>query len=106
MTCLRADSETSNNRSDDFRKLIEAIYKIQSIINYNENFDVCDCNIAIKDIIEYIKHLVRDVQQSKAKSYALDKVDNNSAFGCATLVKKSSLLKIVKARRNILVRKV
>ena len=80
MTCLRADSETSNNRSDDFRKLIEAIYKIQSIINYNENFDVCDCNIAIKDIIEYIKHLVRDVQQSKAKSYAFDKVDKNSAF--------------------------
>ena len=41
---------------------------------------VCDCNIAIKDIIEYIKHLVRDVQQSKAKSYAFDKVDNNSVF--------------------------
>ena len=52
--------ETSNNSSDDFRKLIEAIYKIQPIIKYNENFDaVCDCNIAIKDIIEYIKHLVR-----------------------------------------------
>ena len=74
-------SETSNNSSDDFRKLIEAIYKIQPIIKYNENFDaVCDCNIAIKDIIDYIKHLVRDVQQSKAKSYAFDKVDNNSAF--------------------------
>ena len=27
-TCLRADSETSNNSSDDFGKLIEAIYKI------------------------------------------------------------------------------
>ena len=36
------------------------MYKIQSIIKYNENLDaVCDCNIAIKDIIEYIKHLVR-----------------------------------------------
>ena len=57
------------------------MYKIQSIIKYNENLDaVCDCNIAIKDIIEYIKHLVRDVQQSKAKSYAFDKVDNNSTF--------------------------
>ena len=31
-TCLRADSEISNNSSDDLRKLIEAIYKIQSII--------------------------------------------------------------------------
>ena len=30
-------SEASNNSSDDFRKLIEAIYKIQSIIKYNEN---------------------------------------------------------------------
>ena len=36
-TCLRADSETSNNSSDDFRKLIEALHKIQSVINYNEN---------------------------------------------------------------------
>ena len=80
-TCLRADSETSNNSSDHFRKLIEALYKIQSIIKFNENLDaVHDCNIAIKDIIEHIKHLVRDVQQSKAKSYAFDKVDNNSAF--------------------------
>ena len=30
-------SETFNDSSDDFRKLIEAIYKIQSIIKYNEN---------------------------------------------------------------------
>ena len=36
-TCLRDDSETSSNSSDDFRKVIEAIYKIQSIIKYNEN---------------------------------------------------------------------
>ena len=36
-TCLRADSETSNNNSDDLRKLIKAIYKIQSIVKYNEN---------------------------------------------------------------------
>ena len=27
-TCLRAHSDTSNNSSDDFRELIEAIYKI------------------------------------------------------------------------------
>ena len=80
-TCLRADSETSNNSSDDFRKLIEVIYKIQSFIKFNENLAaVYDCNITIKDIIEHIKHLVRDVQQSKAKSYAFNKVDHNSAF--------------------------
>ena len=55
--CLKADSDTSNNSSDDFRELIEAIYKIQSTIKYNENLDdVYDGNIAIKDIIEYIKH--------------------------------------------------
>ena len=62
-TCFRADSDTSNNSSDDFRELIEAIYKIQSILKYNENLDdVFDDNIAIKDIIKYIKHLVRDAQ--------------------------------------------
>ena len=27
-TCLRTHSDTSNNSSDDFRELIEAIYKI------------------------------------------------------------------------------
>ena len=43
--------------SDDFRELIEEIYKIQSTIKYNENLDdVYDGNIAIKYIIEYIKH--------------------------------------------------
>ena len=36
--------------------------------------------IAIKDITEYIKHLVRDAQQSKAKSYVSHKIDNNSAL--------------------------
>ena len=30
-TCLRADSETSDNSSDDFRKLTEAIYKINQL---------------------------------------------------------------------------
>ena len=80
-TCLRAKSDTSNNSSDDFRELIEAIYKIQSIVKYNENLDdVYDGSIAIKDIIEYIKHLVRDALQSKAKSYAFHKIDNNSAL--------------------------
>ena len=79
--CLRADKDTSNNSSDDFRELIEAIYKIQSIIKYNENLDdVYDGNIVIKDIIEYIKHLVTGAQQSKAKSYAFHKIDNNSAL--------------------------
>ena len=89
-TCLRTDSETSNNSSDDFRKLIEAIYTIQSIIKYNENLNaVYDCNIAIKDIIEYIKQLARDVQQSKPKSYAFDKIDNNSAFWLCDFSQKS-----------------
>ena len=79
--CLRTNSDTSNNSSDDFRELIEAIYKIQSIIKYNENLDdVYDGNIVIKDIIEYIKHLVTGAQQSKAKSYAFHKIDNNSAL--------------------------
>ena len=36
--------------------------------------------IAIKDIIEYIKHFIRDAQQSKVKSYVSHKIDNNSAL--------------------------
>ena len=30
-TCLRADSETSNNSPDNYRKLTEAIYKINQL---------------------------------------------------------------------------
>ena len=106
-TCLRGDSDTSNNSSDNFRELIEAIYKIQSIIKYNENLDdVYDGNIAMKDIIEYIKHFLRDTQQSKAKSYAFHKLITILPFACVTLVKKSLLSNIVKARRNILEKKV
>ena len=100
-TCLRTDSETSNNSSYDFRKLIEAICKIQSIIKYNENLDaVCDCNIVIKDIIEYIKRLVRDVQQSKAKSYAFDKVDNNSAFWLCDFSQKIIPIKYCESQKE------
>ena len=100
-TCLRADSETSNHSSDDFRKLIEAIYKIQLIIKYNENLDaVCDRNTVIKDIIEHIKHLVRDVQQSKAKSYAFDKVDNNSAFWLCDFSQKIIPIKYCESQKE------
>ena len=77
-TCLRTDSETSNNSSDDSRKLIDAIYTIQSIIKYNENLDaVYDCDIDIKDTIEYINY------------YAFDKIDNNSAFWLCNFSEKS-----------------
>ena len=106
-TCLRTDSETSNNSSYDFRKLIEAICKIQSIIKYNENLDaVCDCNIAIKDIIEYIKRLVRDVQQIKAKSYVFDKVDNNSAFWLSDFSQKIIPIKYCERKKEYFVKKV
>ena len=47
-TCLSANSDTSNSSSGEFRELIEAIYKIQSIIRHNKNLDdAYDRNIAI-----------------------------------------------------------
>ena len=80
-TNLRVDIDTSNGCSDDFRELIETIYQIQSTVKDNKNLDdIYDSDIAIKDVIEYIKHLVRDAKQSKAKSYAFDKIDSNSAL--------------------------
>ena len=80
-TNLRVNIDTSNGCLDDFRELIEAIYQIQSTVKDNKNLDdIYNSDIAIKDVIEYIKHLVRDAQQSKAKSYAFDKIDSNSAL--------------------------
>ena len=88
-TNLRVDIDTSNGCSDDFRELTEAIYQIQSTVKDNKNLDdIYDSDIAIKDVIEYIKHLVRDAQQSKAKSYAFDKIDSNSALWLRDFSKK------------------
>ena len=78
-TNLRVDIDISNGCSDDFRERIETIYRIQSTVKDHKNLDdIYDSDIAIKDVIEYIKHLIRDVQQSKAKSYAFDKTESNS----------------------------
>ena len=68
-TNLRVNIDTSNGCLDDFRELIEAICQIQSTVKDNKNLDdIYNSDTAIKDVIEYIKHLVRDAQQSKAKS--------------------------------------
>ena len=39
-----------------------------------------DINMAIKDINDYVKHLMRDVQQKKAKTFCFDQLDNSTGF--------------------------
>ena len=39
-----------------------------------------DINIAVKDILEYIKHLVHDVQQRKAKAHAFENLNEETVF--------------------------
>ena len=97
--CLTADTDTSNKRSDDIRELIEAIIKDNENLGLDE---VYDGSIAIKYIIEYIKHLVRDAHLNLM---LLTKLIMVPPFGCTIFVKKSSLSNIAKARGNILVKK-
>ena len=54
---------------------------------------VCDCNIAIKDIIEYIKHCYMS-NKVKLNLMLLTNLITILPFGCATLIKKLSLLYI------------
>ena len=51
-----------------------------AVDNASDNDTMYDIDIAIKDIIDYIKHLMRDCQQKKAKTHAFNSLDNETAF--------------------------
>ena len=99
--CPYALSDPQNEfiNSDDACKLVsedisldclglwEAVQKMEMIVTDN-NFSKdtkYDVKNAVKDIVEFQKHLIRDVQQKKFKKFSLEQLcDELSAFSwCA-----------------------
>ena len=61
--------------------LCETIEQIQNLVNVKLGQDAnYDVEIAVQNIHEYIKHLMRDSQQKKAKSEAFDKLSESAGF--------------------------
>ena len=63
-------------------ELFKRFQKIQEHLATNPLADsetIYDVDNAIKDIIDYMKHLMRDAQQ-KAKTYCFDRLEDDSAI--------------------------
>ena len=61
--------------------LCEVIEKIQNLVKIELDQDTnYDVEIAVQNIHEYIKHLMRGSQQKKAKSEAFDKLGDSPRF--------------------------
>ena len=59
----------------------EVIEKIQNLVKIELDQDTnYDVEIAVQNIHEYIKHLMRGSQQKKAKSEAFDKLGDSPRF--------------------------
>ena len=61
----------------DLHNAIAAVYDTvkKNLVNQSNVYDI---NIAVKDISEYIKHLVHDVQQRKAKAHAFENLNEET----------------------------
>ena len=55
---------------------------VQKIINENSESQELqyDIEVAIEDIFDYIKHLMRDAQQKKAKEFAFSHISETVGF--------------------------
>ena len=61
--------------------MCETIEEIQNLVNVKLDQDAnYDLDIALQNIHEYIRHLMRDSQQKKAKSEAFDELSESTGF--------------------------
>ena len=77
---LQADTEINNDNCVECYKLFHAIEIIQEESVSSDPDTRYDVDIAVKDILNYTKHLMRDAQQKKAKVEAFQKLDENTGF--------------------------
>ena len=67
----------------DCFELFKEFQKIQQHLSTNPLADsdsIYDVDNAIKDIINYMKHLMRDAQQKKGKTQCFNRLEDDSAF--------------------------
>ena len=61
--------------------MCETIEEIQNLVNVKLDQDTnYDLEIALQNIHKYIRHLMRDSQQKKAKSEAFDELSESTGF--------------------------
>ena len=80
---LKQPNKTNNEAiCQECIELFCAMKEVRNIaINNSASQDLLyDIDIATKDIFDYMKHLMRDAQQKKAKKFAFEKLDNETAF--------------------------
>ncbi|XP_047126302.2 uncharacterized protein LOC100212395 [Hydra vulgaris] len=79
---LQSNTEISEVVCADCYDLCKAIEMIKelTIQNSGDADSIYDLEIAVKDVFNYIKHLMRDSQQKKAKIEAFKQLNNETAF--------------------------
>ena len=100
-----------NNFCQDSHDLHNAIAAINDIAKENlvDQSNIHDINIVAKDLLEYIKHLVCDVQQRKEKAHIFQNLNEETIFWlrdyCQKVIPVTFLWHFVKGRSSILGRK-
>ena len=72
--------------------MCETIEEIQNLVNVKLDQDTnYDLEIALQNIHKYIRHLMRDSQQKKAKSEAFDELSESMGFSLRISTRKYPL---------------
>ena len=79
---LHAIIDVSEEVCYECNELCEVLQTIQDLAKEHtaDNDTIYDIDVAVNHISDYVKHLMRDVQQRKAKSDAFLQLDNETAF--------------------------
>ena len=78
---LVAPYDVNDDTCVDCIQLWKAVNKVNELALLSSAVNQYDAKIAIEDIKAYVCHLLRDVQQQKAKAYAFEQLDDpNSLF--------------------------
>ena len=110
-SCCKLTARNSWNRKNnvcqdccDLHNAIAAVNDIaeENLVDQNTVYDI---NIAVKDILQYIKHLVHYVQWRKAKVRAFENINEEAVFWFRGYCQKIFQWDFVKGRRSILGRK-
>ena len=91
----------SDEMCQDCYDLFSVIQDINELCVQKGNAElIYDVNNAIKDIVNYVKHLMRDHQQKKAKTHCFDQLDNETAFWLRDFAQKILPVKYREGQRE------
>ena len=93
---LISETDVSEEVCPECFELCKTIQKVEDIAKENcvDDDTMYDLKMAISDIFNYIKHLMRDSQQKQAKIEAFEKLDHETGFLVKRFLPKNSTSKI------------